>query len=174
MLIVICALLNIKHFIENLIYGEGSKEKWVNFTNFGDILNMIFTVISLLLCFVYPCYMYKTIKNNYEKLNKRCVKSVYECFYEGLKTNNFLALMYMPYFLIRRLILSVLFVILPEWKLLSIFTFLYCSIINMIFLLTVKPFKSKYDNRFELVNEVTIIVISYLCIQFLDEKYEGK
>ncbi len=80
-----------------------------------------------------------------------------------------MALMYMFFFFMRRLLLAILAVWSSESTMFQIFTMMTLSFANCIYLLKYKPFgKGNLQNRLELINEGFILVIHYIFMSLTD------
>jgi len=107
-------------------------------------------------------------------LENKEFKHDYECFYEGLRTNNKTALKFNVLFLVRRYTIALIFVVMPTFRLCNMAIFVIWTFITFSFLITDKPFDKEEQNTTEKINEGVVFIVTYLCFTFLDPKYSRK
>ena len=74
-------------------------------------------------------------------------------FFEGLRKRRLLGSLYQMFFISRRIIIVLLIIFMNRYNSLQLIGFLGLSITNFMYLVGVRPFLYKQDNRMEIQNE---------------------
>lgn len=88
--------------------------------------------------------------------------------YEGLRLENKRAVLFNFFFLLRRMMYVYALSLLEACSVAQLGVVNMGSLAMLSFLATVKPFKTPFLNTLELLNEATILVLSYFCFVFTD------
>ena len=81
---------------------------------------------------------------------------------EGINPHSYHASMYIVYFILRRLATGIILVSLVDWPFFACTFLMVFSIINFIYITTVKPFATRNDNIIESFNEISIYICAHI------------
>ena len=82
-------------------------------------------------------------------------------FYEGIRLDSKMALQWNSFFTLRRLILAYTSIWLLEYPGIQIQITLLITLLQILYLSLVQPFKDKFLNKVEVFNEITIMLVCY-------------
>ena len=136
-------------------------------------INLIFkpfVLISLLpkfsLLFIVPVFSIYYLRKHRKKLQKPEIKIKFGSLYENINTLHRRPLLYMSFFCLRRFLLSVAIVWLPEFPLFQLAIYLASTIMMWSFYVTAKPMERRATNRIEALNEILILGSFYFNMMF--------
>ena len=97
---------------------------------------------------------------------KFCQGEFVDEFRVGLKRHNLAALLWVPFFVVRRLILAACFVLMPS-TIGSVTIYSVLSFLTVAYLAYIRPFTDNARNYFEIFNESLVYIVSFLtlCLQ---------
>ena len=100
----------------------------------------------------------------------------FSTIYQGLATHNIWQMLFYAFFLIRRLLLSIILVQLEKYSSIQIIFMCYLNIIYIIYFEGMKPLEGRSANRVELFGEVMNMLTCYNFFVFSDflEDFETK
>lgn len=155
--------------ILNLWYIEFDHE------NGAVLYQSICTLLYAIILFGLPVFVVKFYKRNLDKLDETEFKEKYGSVYEGLRLNerdedeNEIrenSLFYPAFFLMRRLIFSVIAIFMESLIVFQLAVLFACTITSIIYLIWFQPFESKFANRMEVLNDITTLLLLYLLMTF--------
>ena len=145
----------------NLIYWERS--------NAQDIIGMIvacLTLIGLLYfliyLFIYPVMYFESIKNEPEKHVR------HEIVFSQFKQNKLKSMHYFAYFVLRRLLFSLVIVAMPKFAIKQWILIMLLCLWIFIYQIIIRPYNSLLNNFIWTFNEGILFVYSWLMYIFLD------
>ncbi|TNV87736.1 hypothetical protein FGO68_gene8017 [Halteria grandinella] len=101
-------------------------------------------------------------------LRTPAAKTKYGSMYMNLKTTSLSTLFYTTLYLFRRLFLGLTIVLFPNSPLTQASLALGCSLFMLVYLLHFKPHRSFNTRMFEILNEFTILIVTYLTLMNAD------
>lgn len=131
----------------------------------AKLLNIVAMTFFIIIPLVATIFLWR---QKSEILNQRDTKQKFGSLYLNLKTNSKSALTYTSIYLIRRLILCVTIMTFSENSLSQAVIALISSMSMITYLLVVKPHRSPNTRMFELYNETTILVVTYLLMMNIE------
>jgi hypothetical protein len=137
-------------------------------TTFGAGLSAFLSVILLICCLVIPIFTLAYIKPKYAQLEEDKIKSRFESIYEMIDLNqNPNAVLWCTLFCFRRAVFAfaLIFTTNPCLQLMA-FCFPILAVIIMLGLIS--PLAEKFDNKIELYDSLTILLLSYCLFLFTD------
>jgi hypothetical protein len=137
-------------------------------TTFGAGLSTFLSVILLICCLVIPIFTLAYIKPKYAQLEEYNIKSRFESIYEMIDLNqNPNAVLWCTLFCFRRAVFAfaLIFTTNPCLQLMA-FCFPILAVIIMLGLIS--PLAEKFDNKIELYDSLTILLLSYCLFLFTD------
>ena len=133
-----------------------------NFENLSMIIVKLGLLISL------PIFSYNYLKKNRENLAKDDFKKPFGTLYMGLKENRPSAYMLNSLFCARRLILAFTTIYFNTFLTTNIYITFFGSLAMIKFYFDYTPYESPLLNRFEKVNEIFTLFISYYLFIFTE------
>jgi hypothetical protein len=142
-------------------------------TDYSVLYNNVFTIILTTVLLGMPLFIVGFYMCHTKDLEDKEFRERYGDIYDGLvlskKPNKrFTALFYPFWFVMRRLIFSLIMILLDTYFWYQILIVMVCSIINICYLCKFKPFEDRKILKLEIMNEVTNIILLYHLMMFTD------
>ena len=99
---------------------------------------------------------------------KSADNSRFKLLFENLRLNKIGALAYDVIFLLRRFLVIILITVLADSPVVQIQLYLFASLANLLYLVTMKPFDVDLMLKAEILNEIGILMVSYCLSWFTD------
>ena len=125
----------------------------------SDVFNIIVTMLFCGLLMYLPYVWLKGILNNFKELQSRRVKSIYGFLYENNKTDCKINAVYNIIFITRRFLTVIVIVFLREFSYFQLLILIIFSLLNLIYLVVMKPMLTKSENKIEIIDEICIYLI---------------
>jgi len=133
-----------------------------------DATCSIITIIYAILSVVVPVSLFLRIKRDYKNFKIKEVREKYSVIAEGLKYQQLSQVLYNLFFLMRRNFTVFVLVYLGERQFFQVSLFIVASIFNLSYLVGKKPFINPKQNKIEIMNEASILLVSYVMFQFIN------
>ena len=115
-----------------------------------------------------PIFNFAFTLINRNRIQDPEIKSRFGSFYESIKQHSLIHLMCTFFFSMRRLILVAAAVQLSEYPGLQVMIFIFMSKLNIIYIISSRPFENRATNLNEIFNEGCILLTSYTLFMFTD------
>ena len=161
--ICFCTLINV--IALSIALKEGHLDKY--FGSFSDALCTSITLFYMLVLVLFPAWGAVSIMRNFKKLETSTLKSRFGVSTEDLATTSVNQALFNIIFMARRF-LNVAVLVFVDWSFAQCQLLMIFSTASFIYRFTARPYKSQFQNRVELFNELTILLCSHICNQFLD------
>ena len=140
------SILNLKAFTEAKDFSDflGFFSGWAN------IYASLVTIVSLFGLVIIPVFIIERIHKHFA--NKRKLRRKYGIFMRGLSTETKMSTAYDALFMLSRLLSVFTIVLLHDYPYYQIQVFLWINLINIIILISTRPFKNKSKFKLELFN----------------------
>jgi hypothetical protein len=149
-----------------IYYTRDPWELWEFFSTPANFMCSFFTFAFFLLGIMAPVQLTAVIRRNRHDLNAPDVLEKYGPYYEEFKNSGL-----NPYFnvilMLRRLIMVAILMGFTNYPGIQGMLFLFTSLISLMILIGMKPYKNKYTNYMEIFNEVTIFINSFITLFFM-------
>ncbi len=123
--------------------------------------------------FIFPIVALLLLIKLREKLENTTYKNRFGSLYLNLKTTSNYYMISTFIFLMRRLIFACMIVFMDQSQLYQILANIAISLTVVVYLLLIKPIENKTLLAFEIYNEVTLLLLSYMIIPFADIVTDG-
>jgi len=118
----------------------------------------------------FPIAIFFFLVHNQEKLRDKKFEDMFGGLYKNLKTKRLSEYSFNVVFLIRRLLYALsVGTLFTSITLISILVQILLSVLLCVYILLSRPFEDARDNQIELMNELTILAIFYLCLGLITE-----
>jgi len=118
--------------------------------------------------FVSPIIGYRGIKKNFKNLQDKTVKFKYGMFYKDNRTDTIEKALYNIYFLNRRFFSVVIIIFMMRWPFFQCVFLMIFSMINLSYMVAIRPLCSAKENRIEIFNEAIIYTCCNIMTTFLN------
>ena len=125
-------------------------------------------MFHLLWILYFPIKYLSLLLNKYEDLNQPEVQEKLEFLLEENKFNTKLRALFQILFMLRRLVSVFVLVFLFEWPFFQCTLLMVLSTINLAYLISSMPMRSKFENYLNLANEACIAIFSHLMTTLLN------
>ena len=132
-----------------------------------NILSTTVALCSLLVTVLFPFYIHYTIKSNFNNLEDPNVFEKHGSLYGEMNTKSYMAAQYNFYAIMRRLIMTIIMLLLRKRTLLQVNLYIVMSIMNLGYLFQGQLFLDKKVWLAEISNEVCVGLCSYIHYQFM-------
>ncbi|CDW71196.1 UNKNOWN [Stylonychia lemnae] len=142
---------------------------FVSFSELGDIMASFLSIIIMLSIFILPIFSYLIVrcsKRENGKLDQR-----FQVCYDNLDLNKQYTEFYFALQMIRRILYSLIMVILGDHQQMQITMQIQLTFIVLLYLITVKPFQNQSYFKLVITNEFFYLIICYSFIPFVNHFY---
>eukprot|EP00347_Sterkiella_histriomuscorum_P002312 403368643 len=154
-----------------LEYLLGQLGKYLKLTEFniGDYFSYFIAFILTALVIVSPLFIIILMIGFKDKKTKeQRVMQKYKVIFEGLNLNSILAKSYNLIYISRRVIFCLSILFLGDTPAIQIQLAIGSSFIHLLYIAVIQPFKSKSQNKIEIINETFVLIIFSLISVFSD------
>jgi hypothetical protein len=117
-----------------------------------------------------PIAIFFFLVHNQEKLRDKKFEGMFGGLYKNLRTRGIAEFSFNVVFLIRRLLYALsVGTFFTSITLISILVQILLSVLLCIYILLSRPFEDPRDNQIELMNELTILAIFYMCLGLITD-----
>jgi hypothetical protein len=122
----------------------------------------LFLMISL------PLFSYWWLDKNYNRLSEAEFELKYGTLYTNVDINKWSSSWITTIFCLRRLLICIFTIHFNSYLILNIYVTIYSSIFILFFYINVQPFKTRFLNRIEILNEIGYLSTNYFMFLFTD------
>ena len=162
--ICMCTFLNVMAFSQ----AKNLSELIEYFSTIDDLLCSMLTCLTFILILIFPFWAAMSIKNNFGSLDSKKTRQLYGPLYEDIKTNSLNCALYQVFFVARRLIITVLFVLFNNFTFTQSMVMIGLSWAVLAYTSHFHPFTSVAQNRIELFNEFCVFLCCHTINSFLN------
>ena len=148
--------------IFEILIGSIFTIQFMDFSTFGEAISQIvaYFTVSLYLIVGYPSLLWIQTRT-FEEMQDSDIQKRYSILFQSVKYKNKLSRMYYLVYMLRRTVLVVFFLFIrtPIYQLIVLFSSNWCS---LIYIGSVRPNNSPLENRLDFLNELMIMIISFM------------
>ncbi|CDW85193.1 UNKNOWN [Stylonychia lemnae] len=131
-------------------------------------VGLILSTCIMILIFLFPMLILLLMVTNYDHLQDPDLISKYGSFYEQIRTERLSSTLYVFSFIVRRFLFCFTIVLLRDHPIYQIYILMYSSLFILVYVINYMPFKSKFDNYIEILNEFSVLASFYVMMCYTD------
>lgn len=144
----------------NIRFGSTDKQF------FGAILAYSTSIFFTLLIITFPIFIVGFYLRNFDRLEDAEFEHKYGAVYEGLRTDKKSILIYLVYFIVRRVSFMLICFLLYKFVMMQLFLMILSSMIAIVITLHFQPFDEPLIARLEVMTECFTLALIYIMYCF--------
>lgn len=140
----------------------------LTFETRGDKFSYFLTMMIAALMYSAPLMIFVFLYRRQQRVNRRIFKARFGSLYEGLRVDCLMSILSNFFFTLRRLFLIIITVFFTEHPAFQVMAYIFCSQLNLMYLIHYKPYETPQANKSEIFNEACVLAAGYHLFIFTD------